>query len=131
MQRDLTVALSMLDLPDFVLVWGTGAGTNSSVPENISLMTKQQLEAFVCMLGYGSVELIRDVHAGQRHDERTFFVYLAMASKDAHVSCRMCPPKRSRPHCLQALCNWTMKAGGIGLDGSMHPARRYSTASLA
>ena len=54
-----------------------------------------------------------------------------MASKDAHVSCRMCPPKRSRPHCLQALCNWTMKAGGIGLDGSMHPARRYSTASLA
>jgi hypothetical protein len=98
------------------------------VPENISLMTKQQLEAFVCMLGYGSVELIRDVHAGQRHDERTFFVYLAMASKDAHVSCRMCPPKRSRPHCLQALCNWTMKAGAIGLDGSVHPTKRYRAA---
>ena len=131
MQLDLTVALSMMGQPDFVLVWGTGAGTNSSVPENISRMTKQELEAYVWMLGYGSVELIRDVRAGQRHDERTFFVYLAMASKDAHVSCRMCPPKRSRPQCLQALCKWTMKAGGIGLDGSMNPARRYGTASLA
>ena len=120
MQRDLTVALSMCNLPNFVLVSGTGAGTNSSVPENISLMTKQELEAFLWMLGYGSIEHIRNVHAGQRH--RTFFVYLAFASKAAHLDCRMCT-KRSRPHCLQALCNWTMKADGIGLDGSMHPAR--------
>ena len=125
MQLDLTVALSMLDQPDFVLVWGTGAGTNSSVPDNISRMTKQQLEAYVWMLGYGSVELIRNRHAGQRR--YTFYIYLVFASKAAHLNCGMCT-KRSRPHCLQALCNWTMKAGGIGLDGSMHPTRRYRAA---
>ncbi len=118
MQLDLTVALSMLDLPDFLLVWGTGAGTNSSVPENISLMTKQQLEAYVWMLGYGSVELIRNRHAGQRR--YTFYIYLVFASKAAHLDCGMCP-KVARPFCQLALCNWTMKAGAIGLDGSVHP----------
>ena len=85
MQRDLTVALGMMDLPTFVLVWGTGAGTNSSVPENISHMTKQELAVFVWMLGYGSIEHIRNGHAGQRR--YTFFIYLAFASKAAHVSC--------------------------------------------
>jgi hypothetical protein len=128
MQRDPTVALEMLDLPKFVLVWGTGVGTNSSVPENISHMTKQELATFVWMLGYGSIEHIRNVHVGQRR--YAFFIYLAFASKAAHVSCSMCPT-RTRPHCEQALCKWTMKAGTIGLEGSVHPASRYRTASLA
>jgi hypothetical protein len=80
------------------------------------------------MLGYGSIEHIRNGHGGQRR--YTFFIYVACASKAAHVSCSMCP-KRTRPYCQQALCKWTMKAGAIGLDGSMHPASRYGTASLA
>jgi hypothetical protein len=83
MQHDTTVALAMLDLPKFVLVWGTGAGTNSLVPENISHMTKQELATFVWMLGYGSIEHIRNVHVGQRR--YAFFIYLAFDSKAART----------------------------------------------
>ncbi len=127
MQRDLTVALSMRNLPNFVLVWGVGIGTNSSVPANISHMTEQQLAAFVWMLGDGSIDLIRNRHAGQRRS--TFFIYLVFASKAAHLDCGMCH-KDTRPFCRLALCNWTMKAGAIGLDGSMHPTSRYRAALL-
>ncbi len=88
-------------------------------------MTKQQLEAYVWMLGYGSVELIRDVHAGQRHDERTFFVYLAMASKDAHVSCRIHVPAQT----LAA----TLPAGTLQLDheGRRNRSRRFYASGQA
>jgi hypothetical protein len=91
-------------------------------------MTKQELATFVWMLGLGSVDLILNVHVGQRR--YTLFIYLAFASKAAHVSCSMCP-KDKRPHCQQALCKWTMKASALGLDGSVHPTSRYRAALLA
>jgi hypothetical protein len=61
---------------------------------------------------------IMNRHAGQRRS--TFLIYLVFASKAAHLDCGMCP-KVARPFCQLALCNWTMKAGAIGLDGSVHP----------
>ena len=101
MQQALTDMLAEDGLPDFILVWGTGRGTNSSVPANVRQMSLRQLATFVRSLQKASMEMSTELHTIQPPVDHTFCIYMVHGSKDGHDNDGMCPAD-VRPRCTRA-----------------------------
>ena len=132
-QANLTAELVKRSQLHMQIVWGTGAGKNSSVPPNIADFNPQQLGAYVETLEIESYKLSCDLiakhSAGKRLD--TKFFYLVCCDLDSHVTNGMCPTgaKGVRHLCQKTNCKYTAKGGVVGVkpDGERHFAMRYST----
>jgi hypothetical protein len=132
-QANLTAELVVRRQPHIQIVWGTGAGKNSSVPPNIADFNPQQLGAYVEILETESYKLSVGLHAkrsaGKRLDTKHF--YLVFCDLDSHVTNGMCPTgaKSVRHLCQKTNCNYTAKGGVVGVKphGERHFALRYST----
>jgi hypothetical protein len=132
-QANLTAELVKCSQPHIQIVWGTGAGINSSVPPNLPDFNPQQLGAYVETLEIESYKLSCDLiakhSAGKRLD--TKFFYLVCCDLDSHVTNGMCPTgaKGVRHLCQKTNCKYTAKGGVVGVKpyGERHFAMRYST----
>jgi hypothetical protein len=132
-QANLTAELFARGLPHIQIVWGTGAGANSSMPPNIADFNPQQLGAYVETLKTESYKLSVGLHAkrsaGKPLDTKHF--YLVNCDLHSHVTNGMCPTgaKSVRHLCQKTNCKYTATGGVVGVkpDGQRHFALRYST----
>ena len=125
MQQALTVMLAEDNEAPFTLVWGTGFGKNSAVP-NVGQMSLRQLKTFVLSLQKASMEMSRELHTIQPPVDHTCCIYMVHGSKHGHDNDAMCPAD-VRPRCVLEHCGAIVKVGAMSTKGVKNPYQRYGT----